>query len=225
MLSIYTQTINPEFEYHVHSFVNAESLLSAYNDGVNLDIILLDIYMGDMSGVTLARELRKLNYKGQIIFITSSESHALAAFEVDATHYLTKPITQELFDKALTKAISYRNVIGPKFIILRSGGHTHKVNISDIMYSEANGHYQVVYLQDKSTLSVRSTSTAFFDLLDDKRFGQVGKSYILNFDYIKKISSTEVFLINDCSIFIPKVRYQKLKEDYFNYYELNDSMN
>ena len=80
-------------------------LIDAIEKGMRYDIYLLDIYMPGISGMSIATELRSRDIKSPIIFLTSSTDHALEAFGVDATHYLLKPYTKEIFRAAMDKAM------------------------------------------------------------------------------------------------------------------------
>ena len=60
----------------------------------------LDIYMGGMSGMDAARELRKMDTDCMLVFTTTSTDHALEGFQVRAMHYLVKPFSAEELETA-----------------------------------------------------------------------------------------------------------------------------
>lgn len=185
-LEAYAKFSLHKFEYETKTYISSEALVADFSAGEAYDIILLDIYMGGQNGIDAARKLRKLNYKGQIIFLTSSFNYSLAAFEVDATQYLVKPVLQEPFSKAMDKAAALLTYAQSKTIVVRSGGEDHSVAIDNICYSETNAHYQEINLASGRMLSVRSTATSLFQLLSEKNFIQIGKTYIVNISHIKK---------------------------------------
>ena len=61
----------------------------------SFDIVFLDIYMLREDGVDIARILNKISPETRIVFVTTSEEHAVSAFSLDALHYLVKPVTTE----------------------------------------------------------------------------------------------------------------------------------
>lgn len=71
--------------------------------------------MGAMDGVTMARKLRQDNQTIQIIFITGYADYISDGYEVDALHYLMKPIQEEklftVLDRAVTKLIKMRRFL------------------------------------------------------------------------------------------------------------------
>lgn len=90
--------------YHIQisEFTSAENFLFHYAEKKDFDILLLDIEMGAMDGVTMARKLRQDNQTIQIIFITGYADYISDGYEVDALHYLMKPIQEEKFFTVLT---------------------------------------------------------------------------------------------------------------------------
>ena len=65
------------------------------------DLVFLDIYMKRMNGIQLACEIAKNDSKCQVIFITSSQEHAVAAYRVHAVDYLVKPYNYADLEDAL----------------------------------------------------------------------------------------------------------------------------
>ena len=80
-------------------FSSAEQFLFDYADHKDYDILLLDIEMGQMDGVQMARTIRRENNTVQIIFITGYSDYIAEGYDVAALHYLMKPLNiQKFFD-------------------------------------------------------------------------------------------------------------------------------
>ena len=90
-------------EIDVYQFKRSFDLLDRIEEGELYDAFLLDIYMPGISGMDVAEELRKKHIKAPVIFLTSSPDHAIEAFEVSATHYILKPISEEKISRAAGK--------------------------------------------------------------------------------------------------------------------------
>ena len=84
---------------HTDTFTSAENFLFHYAEESDYDILLLDIEMGDMDGVTMAKQLRKNNDIVQIVFITGYSDYISEGYEVAALHYLMKPVKEEKLDE------------------------------------------------------------------------------------------------------------------------------
>ena len=132
--------------YHIQisEFTSAENFLFHYAEKKDFDILLLDIEMGAMDGVTMARKLRQDNQTVQIIFITGYADYISDGYEVDALHYLMKPIQEEKFftvlDRAVTKLIKNEKVLN-----IISQGEMIRLPICQINYAEVNDSQSTDY--------------------------------------------------------------------------------
>ena len=88
----------------VTEFPSAENFLFCYAEKKDYDILLLDIEMGKMDGVTMAKKLRQDNDTIQIIFITGYSDYISEGYEVAALHYLMKPVKEEKLFSVLDRA-------------------------------------------------------------------------------------------------------------------------
>ena len=100
------------------AFDSAESFLFRYAEKNDYDILLLDIEMGEMDGVTMAKTLRRGNDTVQIVFITGYSEYIAEGYEVDALHYLMKPVREDRLFSVLDRATEKlkKNEHGNKFL-------------------------------------------------------------------------------------------------------------
>ena len=109
--------------------------------------------MGAMDGVTMARKLRQDNHTVQIIFITGYADYISDGYEVDALHYLMKPLQEEKFftvlDRAVTKLIKNEKVLN-----IISQGEMIRLPICQINYAEVNSNYITIHSQQTITLKM-----------------------------------------------------------------------
>ena len=89
-------------------FPSAEQFLFHYADFPQYDLLLLDVEMSAMDGVTMAKEVRKTNETVEIVFITGYTDYIAEGYDVGALHYLVKPLHREKFFAVLDKALSRR---------------------------------------------------------------------------------------------------------------------
>ncbi|MFI3214905.1 MAG: LytTR family DNA-binding domain-containing protein [Eubacteriales bacterium] len=220
-LQIY-QSSKVGFKYEIESFTNGEMLLAKYQKEEYFDCVFLDIYMEGMNGIETAKELRALGYEGQFIFLTSSTAHALDAYQLDAVQYLLKPVDMIDFTKAVDKFCVLAQMVVSKVIIVRAAGADYRIPVNTITYTESNGHYQEIHLANGQMHSMRSTITALYEQLEDDTFMQIGKSYIINFQFVKNISASSITMLDDSKIFPPRGNQQKIREQYFAFYQKNN---
>lgn len=87
----------------LHLFTDAKEALNWVKE-YPVDVAFLDIEMGGINGVDLARRLKEIDRDIRIFFVTAYEQYALDAFKVDALGYILKPYSKEDLQEAFEKA-------------------------------------------------------------------------------------------------------------------------
>jgi len=209
-----------EAEITTDLFNSSSKLLDRIENGERYDIYLLDIYMPGISGMSVAVELRSKGINSPIIFLTSSTEHAIEAFGVNATHYLLKPYTAENFFAAMEKAFMSVTDRTDESIVLKIGGEYRNISASDILYCEAADNHQRLYIKDGNELLVRMTASELYEILE--KFGcfyRCGRAYILNFDYVKKVTATSAVLKDGSELSISRLASSGLRTAFFDYFK------
>ena len=150
----------------IRTFASAEAFLFEYEEDKAFDILLLDIEMENMNGIELAKRIRKDHNRAEIIFITSHFEFVWEGYEVDALHYLTKPLSAEKL----------------------------KLYESDILYVEAFLHYIVIHTKDNE-YKIKEPISVFENKVSDD-FYRIHRSYLVSLKYITRISRTSVTIGN-----------------------------
>jgi two-component system response regulator AlgR len=137
------------------------------------DAVLLDVNMPGADGVTLARALRELAKPPAVVFVTAHAEHAVAAFEVDAVDYLTKPVRLERLQAALEKVARRMHARAatphePEVLLIQDRGRTERVPLFEIVYLKAELKYVTVrtaarsYILDASLSELEERHHAHF---------------------------------------------------------------
>ena len=120
------------------------------------DAVLLDIHMPGDDGLALARAIKSLQHQPAIVFITAHAEHAVEAFELTATDYLTKPVRLERLQNSLQKIEHFRQSIRrlePKIeskntppntndvLVIQDRGITERLPLIEVLYLKAELKY------------------------------------------------------------------------------------
>ena len=206
-------------QINVMSYSGQNDILTALKQADTYDIIFLDIYMESLNGIELARHIRKQGVKSRIIFFSTSEEHALAAFGVNAIQYLVKPVEYEAFTNAMKMALidkAHRE----EAISIEYGHKVIKIPFENIVYVEAQRNYQYLFLTNGEPRKTRMTCSELFDYMRDRpEFVRAGASYIINLEYVVKINSKDIELTDGKKIPMPRGNYTVLKDKYINYFK------
>ena len=206
-------------EVAAEPFLGSSALLDRIESGERYDIYLLDIYMPGVSGMSVATELRSKGVRSPIIFLTSSTEHAVEAFGVDATHYLLKPYTRQHFFAAMDKAMQSISFHAEESIVLKIDGEYQNISVDEIVSCEADNNHQRLYMKDGSRLLVRMTASELYKMLESFRsFYRCGRAYILNLNYVTKVTATAVVLKNGTELALPRGTVGALRTAFFDHF-------
>ena len=210
---------HPQYDIQIVAFFAPLELLAYVEKNGSFDIFLLDVYMAGMLGTDAARELRQIDDKGEIIFVTSSRDHALDAFEVDASKYLIKPYTESNIFSALDKVLKRLNVERRHMITLKTSEGIVRVFSRDIVFTETGrNNYQIIHTIKGEKIVVRMTVAELFELLlPAKFFVRCGVSINLNLKYIRQIRKDSIIFDSGEHLAYPYRAYKKLKEEFLSF--------
>ena len=187
-------------------FPSAEAFLFQYAEDKDWDILLLDIEMGAMDGVTMAKRVRQDNEAVQIVFITGYSDYIAEGYEVAALHYLMKPVNHEKLMTVLDRALEKRKQ-EERCLNLEAYGEMVRIPFYEIRYLDVHQNYVTVHA--KADYTVKRTLGDFEKELDD-RFSRVGRGMILNLKYIQRVTKTEVRLSDGTVLPLPRGAYESL---------------
>lgn len=195
----------------IDNYTSAENFLFNYADH-DYDILLLDIEMDDMDGVTLAKKLRKSNDTIQIVFITGYSDYIAEGYDVMALHYLMKPVKEEKLFEVLDRAVD-KLAKNEKTINLDAKGEMIRLPIYQIRYAEVFGNYVTIHAIDKIT--VKMTLGELGKMLDE-RFYRVGRSVIINLTIIQRVTKDVIKLNDGTLIPVPRGAYEGINRAIIN---------
>lgn len=202
----------------VDGYVSSEQLLYSFDKDFPYLIYILDIQMGEINGMELARRIRKQDRHAVIIFITGLREYALEGYEVGAMRYLLKPVKEnELFD-ILNEILYEKKVAGDEYFLLEMHDEIHKISYDDIWYVMSKGHYVEMAYGEKKVewkASIRSIQ----ELFEKNGFVMTTRGLLVNLRRIARVGKTECLLDNGESVSISRNQYKKVNETFIEYYK------
>ena len=192
------------------SFPSAEAFLFEYAEDKAYDILLLDIEMGGMNGVDLAKTIRQTNDTIQIIFITGFPDFIAEGYEVSALHYLMKPVLPEKLHTVLDKAAA-NLAKSEKRLSITYDRQTDFVPLSQIMYIEAQKQYILIHTISETYRMKGSLSDMEKQL--DEYFIKCQRSFVVNLRYVTRIKNDCVLLKNGSEVPISRGMAEKIGKE------------
>ena len=196
----------------IAAFESAESFLFDYVAERDYDILLLDIEMGEMDGVTMAKKLRRDNDAVQIVFITGYSDYISEGYEVAALHYLMKPVKEEKLAEVLARAVE-KLAKNEKCLYFETAGETVRIPVYQIRYADVMGNYVTIHAAED--VKVKMTLGNLEKELDE-RFFRVGRSAVVNLTQIARVTKTEIRLSDGEAIPLPKGAYEAVNRAIIN---------
>jgi len=142
---------------------------------LRFDAVLLDVHMPGADGLALAQTLRRMPQPPAVVFVTAHTEHAVAAFELDAVDYLTKPVRLERLQTALQKVERLLQARAgaaaaavPEVLLIQDRGRTERVPLTEVLYFKAELKYITVrtagrsYILDASLSELEERHAAHF---------------------------------------------------------------
>jgi len=169
------------------------------------DLVFLDVQMPGTDGFGVVRAIPQKSMP-RIIFVTAHDQYALRAFEVHAFDYLLKPVGEERFRAALSRAREEHAQANGGFasqlqnlmqelqrerayserILVQENGRARFVAAREIAWVEADGNYVQVHCGTK-TYTLRGTLDSIKEMLDPKEFVRINRSSLVKLDAIREL--------------------------------------
>ena len=182
-LERYSRESGEQFKLCV--FGDGDNILSSYR--AQYDVILMDIQMKFVDGMTAAREIREQDDQVLIIFITSLAAYAVKGYEVDALDYVLKPVSYFAFAKSMGRALARLSRRRRRYVFISSKNGAQRVDCARIYYIEADGHSLSYHTAD-GVLSATGTIKEVESSLEGGWFFRCGKGVLVNLEHVDGVT-------------------------------------
>lgn len=201
------------FALNIDEYISAESFLFSYPDKP-CNLILLDIEMKRLNGMELAKKLRSEGDMLPIVFITGYSEYMSDGYEVEALHYLLKPVDKVKLFAVLDRYIK-RHTSENEILLSCDEGSMH-ISPEMIVYCEAVGKKTHVHLQDKTLVCTMGISSMKNILPEEFIFCH--RSYIVNLRYVRSIGKSEIALDSGKNLPLSRRLYKEVNDRFIGFY-------
>lgn len=180
--------------FDVKVFRDGEQLVFDYRP--EYDILLMDVEMPRMDGISAARAVRKQDPEVLILFITNMAQYAIDGYSVRARSYLLKPVNYYAFSLELKDAIAALQKPRQDSIILNIEDTMTRLPIGQILYLESQGH-TMLFHTPKQVIRTRVTMKEMEQTLAPYFFARCSVSYLVNLAHVTSVSGTNAMVAGD----------------------------
>ena len=202
-------------DHEIVAFRSAQELEKVLTaESYPFDLLLLDIQMEGMTGMELAKSLRRRGDRVSIIFVTGCGDYLPEGYDVQPIHFLLKPVSREALASALHTDwdLNHR----PKTAVLRIGSKKVSLLLTQIRYMESFNHSIVVH-QAQGDRSYLLSLSEIEKQLPPGQFCRCHNSYLVNMEYVEEIGRTELSLRDGKRLPIGRTYYKTLQSAFIRY--------
>ena len=208
-------------------FPSAESFLFTWEEERDFDVLFVDIQMKEMNGMEMARRVREQDSDIAIIFTTGITDYMGAGYEVEAMHYLIKPVSQEKLFQCLDRVL--KRDIHEQFLLVKANEETMKLSLRSIMYVEAMGHgCRIEFCPQAGRTFQVETAEGISDLakkLKEPDFIRCHRSYLCRIDKIHHISRAWIEMDNGSKVPVSRRMYTYVNQMFIRYFRREKEKN
>lgn len=205
-----------QLQMELSIFSSGRELMS--KDLSETDILILDIQLGSENGIQIARQIRQTNERLLIIFITNFVQYAIDGYEVNAFHFLQKPILYEKFEKVVGDAISRVSAASQEIVCVKNSTGIHKILVRDIVYCETNRGHVIIHLSGGQLTECSSSMASLEHMLLQFSFFRCHTAFLVNLGHVKNWLSRDVLMADGSLIPVSKHRKKEFMEALTDYW-------
>lgn len=191
----------------LHCLSSGEAFLATSEE---FSIVFMDIYLGDLLGTDLIRQLDKT---AQVVFITTSQDHAIEAFDLGAVHYLLKPVTPTQVWEAMDRCLTRIGTNAESILHIQTSHGSIPIATTQITYIEVFDKVCVIHTT-KQKFQTHTALNALFEQLDGNQFIRPQRSFVVNMAFIDSFLSGKVILKDGTEITLSRNNRAALKAQY-----------
>lgn len=204
--------------YPLTCFHSAQELLESYQAGKRFDLLILNVIIGQSSGITIAKIIRKMDKQVMLVFIADDETLINQTLEVKPERYLLKDSDDDILCQTIRRCYRhYRDECRALIFTVRNsrGEKEHlALTLAEILYFESANRLLMIYTKAGQVYATEAKISALSALLHDKGFCSCHRSYLVNLAYVQAVSAGGVTIRSSAEqepILLPLARSKKVQ--------------
>ena len=202
--------------FEITTYTDGNLIVGDYHS--QFDIILMDIEMRYMDGMSAGEAIRQIDKEVVIIFITYTPQYAIRGYAVEALDYIVKPVSYFAFSQRLARAIIRMKKREHKSVILPVKGGMVRLPANSIDYIESQGH-DIIYRTKEGDYVTSGTLKDAEEALKSLHFFRGSKWYLINLAQVAGLEEGCARFKSGKSIPLSRARKKEFMEALAQYWD------
>lgn len=177
--------------FAISEFHDGDEILEKFT--AEYDLILMDINMPLLDGMSAAEQIRKTDSSVRIVFVTNMPQYAIRGYKVGALDYLLKPVNYFSFADTIRRALESAVSEKKRYIVIQIKGGKQKLDISHILYAEALDHDLIFHMKN-GDIHGKGTIRQLEEELAEESFFSCTKGVLINLAHVDAVVGNSVFI-------------------------------
>ena len=195
----------------IETYTSGDFMLGDIEDGMQYDLLLLDIEMPHKSGMEIANVVKAFLPECLVIFVTSYLKYAIDSFALSIFRYIPKQELEPRLNQALKDAFNTIMIENEDVYMIMMQTKLIKIPLKEVLYIQKNGKNSIFVMRNKE-IKVRKTLAEVYDEMHKKEFVYIDRGCIVNIIHIMQVKNSEVELKGNILLPISRSHLQQIKD-------------
>lgn len=209
-------SLQEKIQTNITLYENAKQFWFDYGPEKSFDMLMLDIEMPGENGVSIAKKLRERHDDIPVIFVTGMEEYMSEGYDVQAVHYLLKPVNKDKLFECLYRVYEKSKLQEP-FLILNTNRGTVKLMQNDILKIESFSR-SCIYTTLKGDFQTGISLKNSINGLQEASFAYSHRGIIVNLQHVEAITHEQIILTGGHTALISRRQYNDFNKAFIAYH-------
>ena len=200
-------------DMEITTYTDSENLYRVLLSGTHYDLLLLDIDMPGLDGISLGTRLAGDLYETLLIYISGREERVFDAFQAKPFRFVRKSRLPQEWPTVMDAVEEEFLRRQKRKVVFYAGGSEIRLRPEEIVYVESFRKNQVLHMAEEE-IRLSSNFAAVLEELSGRGFIQIHKSYAVNYRMIRSINKSEVVLDNGLHLPIGRSRLSQVEQEF-----------